>query len=136
MDQSKLHIVAIVGIVEKNGKVLLLKRAPHEIAFPNQYTLPGGKLERGSNVTETLKREMEEEAGIKIGDPIIYICDRTFVRPDDIHVVSFTYRCPYLSGEVKISKDFTDYIWAAKEDLGKLDVIDGVKQNLLHYFFK
>ena len=136
MDQSKLHIVAIVGIVEKDGRVLLLKRAPREVAFPNQYTLPGGKLERGSDIKETLKREMEEEADIKIDEPMAYVCYRTFVRPDDIPVVSLTFRCHYKSGEVKISKDFTDYIWAGKEDLDKLDVIPEIKRDLLRYFFK
>ena len=136
MNQSKLHIVAIVGIVEKDGKVLLLKRAPHEIAFPNQYTLPGGKFERGSTLKETLVREFEEEANIKVNEPITYISERTFVRPDKISVVALMFRCKYVSGEVKISKDFTDYIWAGKEDLDKLDVIPEIKRDLLHYFFK
>lgn len=40
----RLHFVVATGIVVKGGKVLIAKRAPHEKAFPNRWTVPGGKL--------------------------------------------------------------------------------------------
>lgn len=40
----RLHFVVATCIVEKDGKFLIVKRAPHEKAFPNKWTVPGGKL--------------------------------------------------------------------------------------------
>ena len=40
----RLHFVVATAIVVKDGKFLIVKRAPHEKAFPNRWTVPGGKL--------------------------------------------------------------------------------------------
>ena len=40
----RLHFVVPTCIIEKDGKFLILKRAAHEKAFPNKWTVPGGKL--------------------------------------------------------------------------------------------
>ncbi len=50
MDQEtkdpRLHFVVATAIVEHDGKYLIAKRAPHEKAFPDKWTVPGGKLVR------------------------------------------------------------------------------------------
>ncbi|MBI4087468.1 MAG: hypothetical protein HY434_01415 [Candidatus Liptonbacteria bacterium] len=40
----RLHFVVPTAIVVKNGKFLIAKRAAHEKAFPDKWTVPGGKL--------------------------------------------------------------------------------------------
>ena len=49
----RLHFVVATAIIVKDGpsadaqgepKFLIVKRAPHEKAFPNRWTVPGGKL--------------------------------------------------------------------------------------------
>ena len=40
----RLHFVAVTAIIEKDGKFLITKRAPNEKAFPNKWTVPGGKF--------------------------------------------------------------------------------------------
>ena len=44
-DSQKAHYLVVTGIVIKDGKFLITKRSPTEKAFPNQWTVPGGKLE-------------------------------------------------------------------------------------------
>ena len=76
----RLHIVAITGIVEKEGRYLILKRSEREVAYPGYWTVPGGKLVRHEYeslpktpntddwydiVAFTLKKEIKEEAGIE-----------------------------------------------------------------------
>ena len=44
-DPNKAHYLVVTGIILKDGKYLITKRSPAEKAFPNLWTVPGGKLE-------------------------------------------------------------------------------------------
>ncbi len=48
---------------EKKLKILLVKRG--EEPFKDMYSLPGGFLRKGETVEEAVRRELEEEAGVK-----------------------------------------------------------------------
>ena len=72
------HFVSATAIINKDGKYLITKRSPNEKAFPNMWTVPGGKIsvEDYANlpkptpsawygaIEEALKREVKEEAGL------------------------------------------------------------------------
>lgn len=130
MNFSKLHIVAVTGIVVKGGKFLIVKRSEKEIAFPGKWTVPGGKLEAPDNCRQTLKREILEEVGIKIQNEIIYLRDYEFTRPDNLHVIGITFLCKYKSGKVKLDQDFTDYAWVTLKEAKKYDLILGAYKDL------
>jgi len=115
----RLHFVVATAIIEKDGKFLVVKRAPHEKAFPNKWTVPGGKLvlpeyshlprtgesaPQWYNVVDwVLRKEVREEVGLEIGRPQ-YVCDLVFVRPDGYPVVTLSYWASYKSGEVRGGK--------------------------------
>lgn len=130
MDNSKLHIVAVTGFLEKDGKFLILQRSANETAYPGKWTVPGGKVEGSENIRKTLKKEFQEEAGITIKDEMRFLGEGEFTRPDGYHVIILNFLCEYESGAVEIDKkDFTDFVWASLEDLSKYDLIDGVKKD-------
>ncbi len=43
--KKKKHYVSATAIIVKEGKYLIAQRSPREKAFPNKWTVPGGKLE-------------------------------------------------------------------------------------------
>lgn len=43
-DPQKAHYLVVTGILIKDNKFLITKRTPTEKAFPNQWTVPVGKL--------------------------------------------------------------------------------------------
>ena len=55
--------VSVKGLVVTDGKILLLKEAP---SLGGMWELPGGGLDFGENVREGLKREIQEEMGVKV----------------------------------------------------------------------
>lgn len=58
--KSKFKVIeAAGGIVEKDGKLLLIYRR-------KVWDLPKGKLDKGETVTECAVREVEEETGVKV----------------------------------------------------------------------
>ena len=57
-------ISVLAGILRKNNKILIGRRAPHEKA-PGLWEFPGGKMEDDETPEECLKRELKEELGIE-----------------------------------------------------------------------
>jgi len=140
----RLHIVAITGIIERDGKYLILKRAETEVAYPNYWTVPGGKLVRHeyeglpkTPKTEgwydiaawTMKKEIKEEAGLEVED-VKYLTDMTFIRPDNIPVLVISYWCRYKSGEVALGKDMTDSAWITPEEGKNYKIIPGILEEI------
>lgn len=136
----RLHIVAITGIIKKDGKYLILKRSEREVAYPGFWTVPGGKLVKHEYenlpktpnsdgwykiVSETLKKEIREEAGLEVED-IKYLTDMAFIRSDNIPVLVLSYYCFYESGEVKIGKDIVDSAWITPEEGKNYQIIPGI----------
>ena len=129
---SKVHIVAVVAVIRNNeGKYLVLKRGEHEIAYPGQYTFPGGKIEGNDTVEETLVREAEEEVGLKLKPGKILLKDKSYLRPDGQTAKFFSYLCEVENAScIKISEDFTDYKWVTLEELKQLPHV-GIEDELI-----
>jgi len=140
----RLHFVVATAIIIKDKKFLIAKRAPHEKAFPDKWTVPGGKLvlheynklpqtagfPQWYNVVDwVLKKEVREEVGLEIEKPS-YLCDLVFVRPDGYPVVTLSYWAHYKSGEVALCKDLTDHAWVTAEEAGGYDLIEGIRDEL------
>ena len=136
----RLHIIAITGIIERDSKYLILKRAETEVAYPGYWTVPGGKLVRHeyeslpkTPKTEgwydiaawTMKKEIREEAGLEVKD-VSYLTDMVFIRPDNIPVLVLSYWCRYESGEVALGKDMTDSAWITPEEGKNYKIIPGI----------
>ena|SRR3989344_5313555 len=61
---TNLRHVVVHAIVEKEGKILLEKRAL-DLLEGGKWSLPGGFLDRDENAVEGVLRELEEETGWK-----------------------------------------------------------------------
>jgi mutator protein MutT len=65
-----MKYVAKLVVIDDNGNYLLLYRDNHPI-FGNDPDLPGGTLEEGETMHQTMVREVQEEAGISIEQEIV-----------------------------------------------------------------
>ncbi len=63
--QPKIENMA-AGILLKDGKFLVEKRRLDKKADPGYVEIPGGHVEAGETLEETLRREMKEELGITV----------------------------------------------------------------------
>lgn len=142
-DENKVHYLVVTGIVVGNGKFLIAKRAPNEKAFPNQWTVPGGKLELKDyssrpkdtsshwyNIFENLlKREVEEETGLKIKN-IRYLTSMSYIRDDGIPTIIVSLFADYAEGKVKLCDALTEYAWVSLDEAKKYDLIEGIYEEL------
>lgn len=142
-DAQKAHYVVVTGILVKEGKFLITKRSGTEKAFPNQWTVPGGKLELNDyasrpkdtsahwyNIFEdVLKREVLEEVGLPIQN-IKYLTSLSYIRSDNIPTIIVSLFADPCEGEITLCPALTDYAWVTLEEAKTYDLIEGIYEEL------
>lgn len=142
-DPQKAHYLVVTGIILKDGKFLITKRAPTEKAFPNQWTVPGGKLELKDYVNrpkdtsahwynifeDLLRREVMEEVGLKIRN-IRYLTSLSYIRSDNIPTIIVSLFADHDDGEIKLCSALTEHAWVDLEEAKNYDLIEGIYEEL------
>ena len=126
----------VFGVVlNDENKILLVKRNPGYMADdPNyhkgytpdnpNYThigweLIGGGLEHGEDPKDGVIREHMEEIGIVV-EPVKIYQARTGVR-NEKPLLNIGYICKYVSGDVTLTTEHTDFMWVTHEELKAVD---------------
>jgi 8-oxo-dGTP pyrophosphatase MutT (NUDIX family) len=60
--------IAVVFVVDRHGQVLMQHRSADAAVSPNQWTMPGGKIEEGESPVDAARREVLEETGLTVTD--------------------------------------------------------------------
>ena len=127
--------LTVSGIIRnEEGKVLLCKMPEDRGAYPGQWAIPGGGVEDGEKIEETLVREMGEEVGLKVGNlERFYFQDdvRTKIKPggegEEIYFVHLVFECEKKSGEVKLNEEFEEYAWVGPKEAMEYDLNDATR---------
>lgn len=139
----ELHRVVATAIIHKDGKYLILQRSPNKKNFPNRWTIPGGGLEVTDYINtqkttfdawyfaveNSLRREIKEEVGLEVGE-LKYLLSLTFIRSDNIPVVTLSYYCDWKSGEVRLNEENINYKWVTIEEAKNYDLIEGILEEI------
>lgn len=64
-----LPVRVVVGLLRRNGQVLLCHRHPNRTNYPDVWDLPGGHIDADETMAEALVRELVEELGVRIKAP-------------------------------------------------------------------
>ncbi len=144
-DKNQTHYIVVTGIIVRDGKYLIVKRADWEKAFPGKWTVPGGKLEvldyvlrkkdtsdHWYNVFENLlRREVKEEVNLEIKN-LGYVTSLVYIRPDGIPclIVSLFGEANDLDQDVKLCDALTDYKWVNLSEAKDYDLISGIFEEL------
>ena len=143
-DENQVHYLVVTGIIVRDGKYLIAKRADWEKAFPGRWSVPGGKLKVSDyinkpkdtehhwyNIFENVViREAKEETGLDITE-IGYITSMIYIRPDGIPCIIVSLYANSPSGEVKLNSALTEYRWVNIQEARSSDLIDGIYEELL-----
>ena len=143
MNDDKIFFVTVTGIICKEGKMLIAKRAAHEKVWPNRWTVPGGKMSRQDYecrqkdkgelwygvVEDVMRREIREEVHLEVTN-MRYVTSMAYVRPDGHHCVIISFACDYQQGEILLCPALTEYAWVTLEEAKKYDLIEGIWDEL------
>jgi 8-oxo-dGTP diphosphatase len=106
-------IEVVCGIIFKGNKILLCRRKPDKF-LGGYWEFPGGKVEIGEQEEDSLRRELQEELGMKV------TVDRHFKtithHYDTFAIRLISYICKFEEATYKLT-DHDQYEWVNQRSL-------------------
>ena len=121
--------LTVRGIIKnRDNEILIVKRHPKSRTDPEMWELPGGKVEKVEHFADALIREIKEETNLdcEVGD----FCEA--VQNDYMHkrTVQLIMYLDDVSGDVKISEEHTDWMWANLDKIETLEISTSLEKVL------
>jgi 8-oxo-dGTP diphosphatase len=109
-----VRIDVVAAIIRKDDEILITQRLDG-VHLARLWEFPGGKVEAGESLEVALRREIQEELGIKIRvDDEFFTVDHDY--PSKSVRLHF-FNCVVLEGEVR-PLDVADLRWIKPDDIG------------------
>ncbi len=129
-------IVAAASAIVTNdkGEILVHRRTDNDL-----WALPGGGMEFGESITDTVVREVHEETGIRVTPKYVIA-----VYSDPKHVFAYTdgevrqefsvcVACEAIDGELKISDESKELKFVHPRDLEQLAMHPRIRARVTDY---
>lgn len=127
LPNDRFH-VGVYGIFVNQERILLIKKARG--AYKGMFDLPGGGIEFGEKIEETLKREFIEETGLVLSD-FSFIANNEYFseylndqgEPRKLHHLGLYYKVSASLENLKTGPDGQDSLGAEFVNIRDLDKI-------------
>jgi mutator protein MutT len=117
-------LVGIGAVILIKGKILLEKRKNNP--GKGKWSIPGGLVDLGESVEQTVVREVMEETGLEVENPqLIDVVDNITSdanRRIKYHFVIVDYLVKVKNGEPVASSDAEELRWVAFDEVEKYDL--------------
>ena len=107
------------AIIERNGKVLIARRAPHS-KLSGMWEFPGGKVELGETLQDCLIRELREELGIEVIVGRLLAASEYHYEHGSFRIHAF--EVDWVSGSISL-RDHDCVEWVLLEEITTYDLL-------------
>ena len=121
MSRATSTILTNLCLIEdtSTNKVVLQYRSPEKNHWSG-YAFPGGHIEEGESLVESVIREIEEETGLTISNPQL-VAVKNWQLEDGTRYIVFCYKATEYTGQLRSSEE-GEVSWVEKDQLEKLDL--------------
>ncbi|MEM3700682.1 MAG: NUDIX hydrolase [Candidatus Bathyarchaeia archaeon] len=120
----KQPVVGVGAVIIKDGKILLEKRKSEP--GRGKWSIPGGLVELGESVSQTVVREVAEETGLEVCEPELIDVVDNVVRDENgeikYHFVIIDYFVKLKGGKLNASSDAEELRWVPLCEVEKYDL--------------
>lgn len=122
MSRATSTVLTNLCLVEDptNGKVVLQYRSPERYKKWSGYAFPGGHIEDGESLVESVIREIYEETGLTITNPKL-VAVKDWPLDEGGRYIVFCYKATEFTGQLRSSEE-GEVSWVEKDQLEKLDL--------------
>ncbi len=131
---NSLVPAASAVVINNEGKILLHRRSDNDL-----WALPGGAMEIGESISETVVREVKEETGF---DVVIERLVGIYTNPK--HVVAFSdgevrqefsicFACRTVGGTLTISDESFEVSFFTPEAINRLAMHESIRLRIKHF---
>ena len=122
MSRATSTILTNLCLIEdtSTNKVVLQYRSPDRYKKWSGYAFPGGHIEEGESLVESVIREVYEETGLTIADPKL-VAVKDWEPDEGGRYIVFCYKATEFTGQLR-SSDEGEVSWVEKDQLEKLDL--------------
>ena len=113
MNRKQLTTITNMCLIYSGDKILVQERNKKD--WPG-LTFPGGHVEKGENFIASVIREVREETGLTIFNPLLCGMEEYKVDNNDERYIMLFYKTDKFEGELKSSKEGKVF-WINKDDL-------------------
>jgi ADP-ribose pyrophosphatase YjhB (NUDIX family) len=121
-------------IVNDEGKMLLHRRSDND-----RWALPGGTMEIGESISETITREVKEETGLNVEPEYI-----TGIYSDPHHIIEYSdgeirqefsvcFACNIVQGDLHVSDESFELKFFTIQELEMLNMHESTRLRIKHY---
>lgn len=120
-------------IKNENGQILLLKRSASD-SFAGLWCLPGGKVDVGLTVTQTVNKEIWEETGLYCTETnFLFFLDSLPSAGIDQHYIVFYYECK-TEGIITLNCESEKFEWVSRNNMTNYPIAFGNENGIERYF--
>lgn len=121
MTKKQIDLFKLVTrlVVERDGKILLVKRSNTDIKRPGEWELPGGIVDSGETLEVGAARELAEETGLS--GELTYLGSRAYFIEDLNRLAAYFYITP-TSDDVVLSEEHSEYDWVESSKIYNFDM--------------
>jgi 8-oxo-dGTP diphosphatase len=124
---KKPYVLVLRGVLkDARGRFLLMQRSAKSKGWPGKWEFPGGKVDRGEELTHALIREWKEETGLVVVPRAcldVYDWERARDR-----ILYFVFSVRAKSFRVRKSPEHDDLGWFTAAQMKKLDVAPSLER--------
>lgn len=108
-----------LGVVEREGRYLMLKRAEDQ-SSAGKWTFPAGRVEEDESRREAALRELEEESGL---EGSVIDSGEFYLNEEELGIWRVH---PFLidaEGGVELNEEHSEYRWLKEEEIEDLEIL-------------
>jgi len=111
-------IIVVAAVVERDGKVLACRRAPHK-SLGGYWEFPGGKVDPGETDDIALAREMLEELNVQI--TVTEFIEKSIAPAGDLTIELRGYWATMAENDISSSTDHDEFRWVSTVEIEGLN---------------
>lgn len=119
-----------VAVINRDKKILLLKRGSTAPYNPNNYCFPGGTVEKNESLEDAASRELYEETGIVVDNNNLE--KMVIVYPSGYKKIIFVTKV--YDAEVRLNYEHTEYAWVNIQESFDYPMVNGLRTTLTNLF--